>query len=711
MSILAKTTLASATSAFEALSLGAPRSRVGIILSGDEKATSVQKSLFVSIMGDSSVASLIFGSQSEVAHADESLFSGPLKKPLLDKHLSHFVKCEAILCSTHNQELVPPVKQSKEHKAQTALQLSLNSFKLLKKYMPDEDEYFQKTLYYRAIVNVLFSELSFFQTVVKQLSVMMTLQHMQDFLVSNLDMTWSKSGQRYEVQGTTVALDFSDLESYAFYLRFYKPLKGSRDFEAIYKLLQSQREVFTHYRAAPTAQMLVMMTSLLGDLSEIRAEKCKPLLSELSKKLLLADSTFHDPCMPHLVSVFAPNYGYLLCEKVRQVGKTLASIDKRDVDPFDTKLWDRPKASLLGMLEDGYLDKQIQIYNHAFEKMQQMVAARPIYKTTINFDHYNEGSKIAIYTPEQFKRHVIELQKSIKSSIANCVPISEISLDKVKKEGKENEVKDEKKSEKKESPSGRVSQAPSASRAQKKPKRKKKKAQSDKTPLDSEKVSSSTPLSLTQVVSSPTAFLSRPRRHFPDERVERWYAIDLSNFSKIRDFRDISRGQVLYRYKDLNDEALKLQLLLHGAAPKLDRLLDDLDMRKKYCITTLTGVGIFVEIRSLEAVEKAIKLEAVDKAIKGMLFIAINGKIYFHRKADILPMARIRELSLSKLVDEAAQAVLAALSKEPSKEELAEVEKAISADHEKDEVTVDKYEIIHFIDSRLKCKVSAIPLC
>ena len=685
--------------AFETLSLASPRpAGVKLVLSGDEKAKSLMGRLSES--GILEASSHVLGSQSKAAPKDASLYSEQLRRPILDSRLPVLLKCTGILCSTHNQELAPPLKQSKEHEAQTALRLCLDSFKGLRKYLPDEDEHFQKTLHYRAIVNTLFSELRFLQTMVKLLSVMIQSQYMQDFFVENLGMTWSPPSGQYVFPTPVEKLNFEDLESYGFYLRFYKPLKATKDFDEMRKVLLSQREIFTQYKTAPSAGVLVLILSLLKDLSAIPTEQCATLLSDLAGKLHVMNHSFQKPYGPHLVSVVSPNYGYLLCEIVQQLGNTLTSIDQRNIEPLDKKIWSRPKACLVGML-DGYLDKQIQIYSQAFGNMQKLVAAKPLYKTTVNFEHYNDASNIAIYTPEQFKSHIVELQESIRSSLANCLPISE-------------PIKNEEKKEKKDD-AHRVVQVSSASGDKKKAKSKKKKPQTRKAFLDGDKERASTPSPIATAKAasqkgscefsvaalSPVAFLSEPRRHFPHQRVRRWFSIDVRALSKIRDFEDTIGGKVVYKYRELPEEELKLQLLLHGAAPLVDRILNVPHMRKKYCFSTKSGLGIFVEVRSLEA---------VGRAIKGVLFYGINGAIYFHRKIDLLTMERIQQLSLSQLVEESAQTVLQTLSKDPSREELAEIEKELESDFKGDTVTVDKYEVLHFKDDKQKCQVSVIPL-
>ena len=697
----AKTASPSLSDFFDALTLdlaSAP-SAPAAAKKSDEKAQAVVHQLSLGSTQrelHSARGSMAISTPAKAAASSKKIFTS-----ILERKIPFLLKHTETLCSRQSNELAPPIKQSKEHETQTALQMCLGSYKACEPYIAHGEENSRKALHYRAIVNILFSELNFLNTIVKYLSSSIHGQYIQDLLFENLDITLSPDGGRYTLSIPIAEINLDDMENFAFYLRFNKPLEMVKDFAKALQLLQSQQEVLAQFKASANPGVLGLIVHLNSELEKIGRARFELVIGDLAKKLATMDLSFQSPYVPHLVRAISPSYGYLLCRNVQEFLKIIAGFDNGKVDPhLDRNNLAMQKKCFMDMLK-CYLDKQIDIYACAFEKMQKLIEAKPAYKTTANFAQFDENPDIALYTPEQYKKKILELKKSIHSDLSNSFPINQ-SLQLIDASKKEEKKSDAVKSEAGKDVTPPVSSSVSDT---KKKKNKKKKAPPSQVSSLGSSVSGSVLPAVTATTASPAvassavvataasqkapsqasvtvarpvdskehllSFLSAPVKHYPHARVRRWLSINPHDLTKIRSFEDRSAGELVQKYKNLAEDELKLQLLLHGCTPLVDRILNDPAARKKYCYPTKSGLGMFVEVRTVDA---------LDKGIKGVLFYGLDKSIYFHRKIDPLTMERIEQVSLSMLVDESAQTVLQNISTEPTKDELAEMEKEFQSE-------------------------------
>lgn len=525
----------------------------------------------------------------------------------------------------------------------------------------------EKAEFYATVMQLIAFELEYLQMSHRYNESATRSKILQDIFVK---MGGDFVGRSPVVSTVDINSFFHSSAGFACYMRYTKKVSTNPD---LLLALQDNR-VFSRFHnskdPAVKAQMAVLkMCCFTEQKNDFFVKNVGPLLAR-------TQYFFASPVAFEIARQFTPALA-LLTSLDMDMGEKLDYMEKFDPQVDPEKLYYLPlRKKIMEALCESYVDKQMFLYQKAYEQMQGLLKKYPKWRENHNYvSRFMKSDPLP--NPDDF---AADMRNQVgKMSTARIAQANQMALALEQEED------------------ARIAALVKKKAKNTLRKKKTKLLQAKKEPVINKKPAEKPPagrqesllLKITQTIQKPSPL----QRH---ERVKRWLRLSPTQLNVIRTFKDFRNGQEVYQYAGLSDQELQAQLTLHGFSPIIDKLLGNAELRKKYCHETARGVALFVElVRENEPIQRGVLHLGIDP----------HSSLCFHRKIDLKTDNEFLDLSFSQLAEIKEDEGYDAAKQQALKEELE------SGFEGGTDVQFDAgMEIISVTDKKLKCQINVFPL-
>lgn len=470
--------------------------------------------------------------------------------------------------------------------------------------------------------------------------------------------------------------DLRSTEGFACYLRFTQRLQACQA-DVAERLTVEDKKILKNMVSRRDPSVLAQATyfSVKWRQSE-QSEKLSNLNKSLTQLLAAANAQMAHQPLVGICKQLTPAFGFLL---------TLLLDEFRTLQSSDTYSWETDPQyvyylplveKFLQNLCKNYFDKQVSIYQKAFEELHTLMGKN----SQINqaFDEVCRN----LTPPEEVARSLQAIKERYQTTSHAHACSSDDFLARLIEE---EEAKHPVKAHKQESTQVQKKRGAATHQIVQTASRKIERVQ--KTSVTSFPSVSSLCRSVMQAMQVPHPVIWH-------QRIKRWLALDPSRVDEIRHFTDRREGDIVRLYQNLNESDLVTQLLLHGFSPLVDKVLGDSALRQKYSQKTERGVALVIEI-----------IHPTLPAQKAIIFYGLENNFCFHRKIE---MKEDRLFLFQTIPQLASSALVAADASDRDQQALTE---ELASGFEGDSVEIDEQlEILKFIDRKNGHQINLFPL-